>query len=474
MKLPITGPAYEHVHLDINAQRCVNMYPAGGGPEGKNDLVLLPTSGLKEILDTTKDEIRGMLVHLNVIYVVASDTLFRLSLSSSGSTPVLNSTTLGTLSTTTGRVSMAGNPTQVMIVDGPNGYIYDIDAATLTAITDADFTGSSKVIFMDSFFIYLDPNSGRMFATGINDGTTINALDVATAEGKPDDLVSLAVDKRELWAFGKETVEIWYNAGNSIGFPFTRREGAFIDIGCGAAESVVAIDNTLMWLDNRGYVVLTEGYSPRVVSTLAINQEILSYGDVTDAYAYQIIDKGYLMYVITFPSAEKTWVFDLSTGLWHERAFFNTTTDTFEQDLGVVSATLNNFWFIGDRKSGKIYHLDKDHFKHGSSLIHRIRTYQHFNVERMFFSVGNLELLMSTGNALVSGTGSDPQVILRYSNDGSATWSDELSRSMGKTGEFYKSIRWNRLGNARDWLFEFRISDPINFSIISSVDLPDK
>ena len=61
--------------------------------------------------------------------------------------------------------------------------------------------------------------------------------------------------------------------------------------------------------------------------------------------------------------------------------------------------------------------------------------------------------------------GADPQVVLRLSNDGSRTWITEQARSMGKTGEYLKRVRWNRLGTARNRVFEVVIADPVRWRI---------
>lgn len=457
---------YEHISQDVNAQRCVNMFPTTAGPEGRGKAVLLPTAGLRSMGTAAETEVRAIIRFDDSVYAVIGPTFYKVTVNTAAKTVSLSS--LGTLNTGTGKVSWARNPTQIMLVDGStSGYIHTVSTDIFATISDADFIGGTTVVFMDSYFIYNAPGTALMYATAINDGTSVDALDVVTAEAAPDDLVGLAVDKRELWAFGKHSVEIWYDAANSTGFPFSRRDGAHIDVGCAAAGSILNFDNSLMWLDERGYVVRAEGYAPSIVSTDPINKEIGSYTDISDAIAYQHVDRGHLFYVISFPSAEKTWAYDAVTQAWHERAYFNQDND-FERDRVSCCTKYNQLYLAGSRNSGDIYLVDSDYYLHGSDPIHRLRVTQHQNAEFLQIGVNELELHMQSGTALVTGTGSDPQIMMRYSNDGGYTWSYEQARSIGKLGEYNKTIRWNRLGTAREWLLEFRITDPIDFALISA------
>lgn len=465
MKLPIVGPAYEHPSQDVNYQRCVNMYQSSGGPLSRNkEGALLPTPGLKEVVDLSGNEVRALMRFDEKLYAVVDQTVYLLNYNEDSRTAT--GTSIGTVASQEGQIIWARNPTQIMLADEAKGYIITVSTDTVEEITDPDFNGASTITFMDSYFIYSQPNSTVMYATAINDGTTISALDFASAEGNPDKLVGVISDKRELWAFGEESIEIWFNAANPTGFPFSRTEGAHFDIGCASARSIIKFDNGLMWLDNRGFVIRSMGYKPEIVSTEAISKEIQSYKVISDSWAYQYQYQGNQFYVITFPTAKKTWAWNATNNTWFELAYWNGSD--FEHHIVNTHIQFKHSHLVGDRKSGKIYVLDSNTFKDGDDVVHRIRTTPHLNSE--FFQVGisELQLHMEVGRALQSGIGADPQIMMRYSNDGGYTWSNELSRSMGKVGEYGKLITWNRLGSAREWLFEFRISDPVGFALIDA------
>lgn len=466
MKLSIAGQAYEHPSRDINFQRCVNWFPTTSGETGQGPKpVLLPTPGLYQLVDTSGNQVRALMPYNNTIYAIVDATLYEITVNQNAKTAT--ATSRGTINTTSGAISWASNPTQLMIVDGTDGYIYTPANTTLTEISDADFAGATMVVFMDSYFIINNPSSAILQASAVNDGTSWNALDVTTAEGKNDNLVGLAVDKRELWAFGRTTVEVYWDAANATAFPFSRREGAYIDQGCAAAESILNIDNSIMWLDDRGFVVRAEGYTPVIISTEAINHAIESYPTISDAYAYQHKEGGHLFYVLNFPSSGKTWAYDVFTKLWHERAYLSQDA-SLEHHLARNCVRVDGWNIVGARNSGKIYLMDRDYYDDAGQSIRRIRTTAPETMELSQIGIDSLELQLDAGQGLVTGQGSDPQIMMRYSHDGGYTWSSELWRSTGKIGEYDKRVRWNRLGSGREWIFEFAITDPIKCSLIDA------
>lgn len=470
MQLPITGPAYEHSTSRSNMQRCINMYPAQAGQDGQGNpqWVLLPTAGLKTMVTISGNQVRSIMEFDGTVYAVVDDGVYKLTINDNTNTAT--AAQIGSLTTSgAGRILWARNSTQIFFTDSTatGGYILTVATDTVTQIADADFTGAETVVFLDSYFIYNTPNGTTMFSTASNDGSSINAIDVATAEGNPDKLIALAVDKRELYALGTRSVEVWYNAANPSGFPFSRRPGAWVDLGCGARQSVLNINNSLMWLDHRGYVVAKQGYTPVVVSSEAINQQIQAYSRFDDAYAIELQERGHLFYVITFPTAKKTWVYDITTQQWHERAYWNQDQE-FEHYRGFCSTNYGHRKLVGDRASGKIFISDDSTFTEDSSLVHRVRSTQYLENDFKRLSVNSFELQLDPGLATPIGDGSDPMVQLRYSVDGGHSWSHSMARSMGKIGEYSKGIRWNRLGLAEEWLFEIRIAEPINFAIIDA------
>ena len=468
MQINILGQSLEHWASDVNIQKCINMYPELVGEESRSPIVLSPTPGLSSMVEVSgAGQVRELMTFGDSIYALIDDTVYKLTVDTTTRTATANS--IGSVSNTSGPAGWARNLTQIFLLDSTDkAYIITPATDTLAEVTDPDFLGANSVVFLDSFFIYSVPNTGSMYATDVEDGFTISALDTASAESNQDNIVALLEDKQELWVLGERTVEIWYNAANPTGFPLSRRQGAHIDQGCSATASAIKINNGLMWLDDRRYVVMTDGYDIQVVSTPQLNREFSSYDSVSTAKAYAHEENGHLFYVLTFPSEQKTWVYDLNTGMWHERAYFNSSLSAFEHHLAFNLVKYQGLNICGARNSGNIYVMAPDLYDDNGDYIRRVRTTAPLNSEFKFLAINDLEVRLETGQATSTGAGSDPQISLRYSNDGGHTWSNSMARSMGKIGEYNKPIRWNRLGTAREWIAELSIVEPIKFTIIDA------
>ncbi|KKL66623.1 hypothetical protein LCGC14_2143130, partial [marine sediment metagenome] len=217
-------------------------------------------------------------------------------------------------------VSMSHNDAatpELVIVDGTNGWIYDTTNG-LRQITDEDFFSADVVDFQDQYFVFNRAGTGQFFLSNLNAGSVYTATDIATAEGDPDRLVALISNRRELWLFGAETIEIWYNSGNAD-FPFSRFEGGFLERGCAAAFSIAEDDNSIFWLAEDRIFYRAEGYTPQRISQHGIEEALRKYKVVSDACAFIYTMGGHKFYVCTFAAEDATWVYDITTGLWHER-----------------------------------------------------------------------------------------------------------------------------------------------------------
>lgn len=470
MEVAINGPAYKHVSKAVNNQRRINLFMSPAGPGGVSDptkYVMLPTAGKRTMIDCGGYETRAVMNINNTVYVVVDDKVYKLTINDDAGTAT--KTLIGTLTTSnSGPIYWAANATQIMLVDGTEsgGYIITESTSSIQKITDMDFTGASTVVFMDSYFIYNTPDGSTIYATNSSNGLIIDALDVVTAEGQPDNMVGLGVTNRELWAFGAETIEIYWDSANATGFPFSRRDGAFLDIGCGAAGSILNFDNTLVWLDNRGFIVRADNYQPQILSDPGVSAAIRSYNRVDDAKAFKQVDRGELFYIITFPTAKKTWAYGAVSQQWHERAFWSLNAE-FEHDLINCHTRYKQYDLIGDRQSGNVYILDANYHLDGSLPIHALSTTPHYINELDQVGVDYFHLYIDTGNQ-TAGDG-ESTIWLRYSNDGGYTWSEPLPRSMGSVGEYSKPIIWNRLGSGRHWQLELHIVANQDYSIITGV-----
>lgn len=463
MKLPgFVGPTYAMPAGSFDAQRCVNMYPiVSESRTSKSVSALRGTPGYETAYTAGGGPIRGSLVTgQGRAFVVSGNQFYEITATSA----VLR----GTLTTNTGRVSMAENGVQVLIVDGVAGWLLTLDTNSYAQVTDSDFPVSSWVSFINGFFIAVDDGTNNFYISAIYDGNSWAALDFSNVVYSSDNLLAAVPDKGALWMFGEKTVEVFSNTG-AAAFPFERIEGAVIETGCAAAATIQKFDNSLAWLgvdeQGRGVVWRTSGYQAVRMSNEAIEALIAKAPDYSESYAYVYHEQGHVFYVLQVNGLNTTLVYDGSTGLWHERTYFDKSVNVEEQHRGRCHLFFNKQNYIGDRVTGAIYRQSLDLFSNDGDEIHRMRVSPHYQDEKNSVPYGSFELDCETGVGLTTGQGSDPQIMLQYSNDGGKTWSNELWRGLGKQGEYKRRVRWGRVGSARDRVYRVRYTDPTFFQI---------
>lgn len=460
-KLPFVGPSYQARSLNADAQRAVNCYLEMDNASPRAPLALYGTPGLVLKATLGSGPVRGGLVEGGFSWWVSGSTVYRMDTS-------YNLTTLGSIGSSSGQVSMASNGTQVLIVDGVGGWLINVSASTLAQITDTDFPrGVRRCAFQDGYFIVTGDGTQKFYINELAyDGSAWNGLDFASAEGSPDYTVGLISDHRELWLFGSNSAEVWANTGNSD-FPFQRSGNTFVEHGCAAGATVAKADNTVFWLgtDDRGAGIVwrADGYTPIRISTHAVEKALASCTlESASAFTYQ--QEGHIFYVLSLPEA--TWVYDAATQQWHERAWMNPSTGALSRWRADVMAFFNGEHLVGDYESGKVYSMELDAYTDAGDPIKRIRAAQTAeNLQlRMFYS--SLQVDMETG----LGTGSsDPQLILRWSNDGGHSWSNERMVSAGKVGQYNARAKFNRLGSGRNRVFELSMTDAAKFAVLGAV-----
>ena len=469
MKTPILGAAYVTRSVNAADARMVNLFPEIIPEGGIEPAFLQRTPGLSPLvtLGIGTGEVRGLWTFGQYMYAVCADKLYKLDSS-------YTATELGTIAGS-GPVSMADNGIQMFIAANGPGYIYNASTDVFAPITDPDFEGAVSVSYLDGYFVFNQPNSQSIWVTQLFDGSSVDPLDFASAEGDPDNVVGLIADHRELWVFGTNTVEVWYNAG-AADFPLQRIQGAFNEIGCVSAYSIAKMDNGLFWLarDDRGdgMVYRANGYNGQRISTHAVEWQIQQYGDLSDAIGYTYQQDGHSFYVLVFPSANTTWVYDVATQAWHERAGWN--NGSFTRYRGNCQVFFNNQVILGDFENAKLYALSQDVYADDDKPQRWLRSWRalptgvnNYNETAQH----SLQLNCETGVGLNSGQGFDPQVMLRWSDDGGHTWSYEHWRSMGRLGNFGFRTFWRRLGmtdKLRDRVYEISGTDPVKIAIVGA------
>jgi hypothetical protein len=467
MKSPILGSAYVARSVNAADNRMVNLFPEVIPEGGKEPAFLQRAPGLRKLATVGNGPIRGLWQHQNELFAVSGNYFYKISSSYAV-------TQLGAVAGT-GPVSITDNGTQIFIAANPQGYIYNTSTNVFGQITDPDFDGAVTVGYLDGYFVYNEPNSQRIWVTALLDGTQIDPLDFASAEGSPDGVVGIVSDHRELWVFGVNSVEVWYNSG-AADFPLQRIQGAFNEIGCAAAYSIAKMDNGVFWLGKdargQGIVFRANGYTGQRISTHAVEWQIQQYGDISDAIAYTYQQDGHSFYVLIFPSADTTWVYDVAAQAWHERAGWH--NGAWTRHRSNCQAFFNNEVVVGDYANGDIYAFDLDVYADHDRPQRWLRSWRALptgqnNLKRTAHH--SLQLDCETGVGLNSGQGQNPQVMLRWSDDGGHTWSNEHWTSLGAIGAFQHRAFWRRLGmtlKLRDRVYELSGTDPVRIYIMAA------
>jgi hypothetical protein len=467
MKTPILGSSYVARSVNAADARMVNLFPEIVPEAGKEPAFLQRAPGLKLEVEVGSGPVRGLWEHRNILYVVSGSRFYKV-------TSAYTVTELGAVSGS-GPVSMADNGTQIFIACNGPSYIYNTGTNVFQQITDPDFPGAVTVGYLDGYFVFNEPNSQRIWVTALLEGTLVDPLDFASAEGSPDGVVGIIVDHGQLWVYGTNSIEVWYNSGNAD-FPFSRIQGAFNELGCAAAYSLAKMDNGLFWLGKdargQGIVYRANGYSGQRISTHAVEWHIQQYGDLSDAIGYTYQQDGHSFYVLIFPSADTTWVYDVATQAWHERAGFS--SGSFTRHWSNCQAFFGTKVVVGDYRNGNVYSFDLDDYSDNGSIQKWLRSWRALptgqnNLKRTAHH--SLQLDCESGVGLNLGQGSDPQVMLRWSDDGGHTWSNEHWISIGKIGEYYRRAIWRRLGmtlKLRDRVYEVSMTDPVKIAIMGA------
>jgi hypothetical protein len=473
MEIPgFVGPSYTLRSKNVSCQRSVNIFPEMNEMDPKK-WSLRHTPGLVKVSTAGTGPIRGSHRASNGrAFVVSGNEVYEITIPG---TPVSK----GTIDTRNGAVSFDDNATQLVIVDGVSGYVFDFTTNVLTKIADTDFPRATSVAFLDQYILANDKNSGRFQFSALNDATDWDGLDVATAEGSPDNLVALAVDHREIILFGDLTTEVWFNSGDADN-PFLRINGAFIEHGIAGPHLHSLLDNTRLWWskDKNGSMVAMRmtGYQGTRVSTFAIEELLqgLTEDDILAGTCWAYQDGGHTFWITNFPNAKSSVVFDASNGLWHERDFTDPETGLQRRHRAESHIYHASMHLVGDYENGNIYKLDDSVRSDNGvpSILQRIWPAPKAQGKRIFYHALELEMETGVGPEVPSldddGNPVPPQIMMQFSDDNGNTWSNEDWNSLGFIGERETRVRWQRLGSSRDRVFKVAVSDDVPVTMISA------
>ncbi len=470
MKIPLIQGAYEARSIIADAQRCINLFQETNPKDSPFPFTLYPTPGLPLL---TAPPVAGparaeYTASNGNFYTVIGANVYTVS-------PAYVWTLLGTLTTSSGFVSIWDNTLAVVIVDGtPNGFAIKLADNTYGAISATNFFGANTVGYLDTYLLFNRPGTNEWYWTFSNatyemlvGGTAFDPTDIAAKTGGNDNIVGLAVMHREVWLIGEKTSEVWFDAG-ATDFAFQAMPGAFVEHGCTAAGSIAKYDLALYWLgqDAAGNSVVFEGAQYRVkrISTHAIEKDISAYPGQGGALGFTYLQEGHVFYVLIFPSANATWVYDIGEGSWHRRCWSD-PDGNLNRWRANCFAPFNNQLVVGDWENGNLYALNLDVYLDNGEPIVRIRSFPHITEENDRLIHKNLIAAFEVGNQMSDATLDQDNVSLRWSDNAGRSYGEAVQQTFGNTGNYLTSMQWNRLGLARDRVYEFSWSAPVKTAL---------
>lgn len=484
-QLPLKLGAYSARSIIAEAQRCVNLYTEPNPEDAEAPTTHYPTPGLTVLASGGGMGGRGAYTASNgVLYIVKGTGVYRV-------TQGWDLVQLGTIPERNTPVGMVDDDTQVWLVDGtPVGYTIDLVTDNFQPIADPTYDGADTAQFLDGYVIFNRPNSQQFYCTNLN-STAFDPLFFASKTGAQDLLASLIVVHREIWLVGTSiSTEVWYDAGASL-FPFQIFPGVFQQHGTPAKYSLATHDMSVFFLaqseQGKAYVVEGVNYKLSRISTFAIENELRTYNTLSDAIGFCYKQAGHVFYVLTFPSANKTWVFDKTAGQWHERVYIDNDGQE-NRWRGMCYALAYGTDVTLDWQTGDLLKIDLDNYTDAGQPIVRRRGFPHLvnDGKRVHYAsfiadmecgeynpfVGPLALASSSlycsTSALASSapfSNADPFVSLRWSDDRGRTWGNPVQQTIGAQGEYLTQPQWNRLGMARDRVFELFWSVPVKTAL---------
>lgn len=444
--------SYRHSARQLSSQRLINGFAEMQKDGAKSRIAVFGWPGVSEFCTAGSGPYRGHVIVAGIPYVVSGQELY--SLASDGTSQLRGAGITGI-----GRVGIDASLTEIIITNGVNAFSYLIETEDFAQVSDADYRASATVTSINNLFVFDELDTNRFQVSNVLDGRTYD-LDFATAESNPDKVLAVKNRNGTLLVLGEATIEFWDHTGASD-FPFSRFKGGTLDRGIRAVHAIVNEDQSTFMLGNDLVAYRASGSGLQRISDHALETEWQTYSTTSDAFMFPVPINGHKFIGLTFPTMNKSFCFDIATGLWHDRMSYDPRGTEVKWRVGGAMAAFDRI-LVGDLNSGRIGILDPAVYtEFGNPMIMTATSAPLYDRGKRIF-VPRLELDMEVGVGLSSGQGSTPQVMMQYSTDGGKTFSaPQQPRSFGALGEYQTRIRWDRLGSGYQFVFRFSISDPV-------------
>jgi hypothetical protein len=532
MQLNFATQAYQSRSLPVSAQQCINMYAVAAPKDAKAEIPVYGCPGLTLFATCGAGPIYDMRIVVGVLYAVTGSGIWKISAGGAA-------TNVAPFAPAK-RPGVSNNDTQILVVDGTNGWVYAptgipntvattaVGGATTIAVTsiagmssgdpisiqldsgitfattissapssgnvpltlplpsqasagnqvlDANFTLTSlasntafypanTAAYYDTYFALDRAGTNFFFLSGLDDGTSYNGLDIASAEEDPDIVMSMATIHEQLVIFGAQTTEFWYDVGGS-NFPLQPIPGTLLQRGIAAPLAFCKEDNTLFFLGDDLIYYRIVNFAITRVSQDGVEAAWEGYSTTSDAFCFAYTLGGHKFVNVVFPTVGVCWVFDIATGLWHERVSWDANNAPLPRWRGNCAVQAFGMVLIGDAFTGQIGIADYGNYTEYGNTMQALITSPpiHSDNDRVFMSL--FEVYPEAGVGLSAGQGSNPQIVLDWSDDGGRTFGPtQLFRSLGEIGQYKQRVRWTKLGQFRNRVLRLTITDPVKRALI--------
>lgn len=454
LPIPIVGPTYTNRSLSVNAQITRNMY-IEVNQEGGEAVSLMPFPGTKLFATTGAGVDRGSGIFNNLYYKVTGPTLY--SITSAGV-----STALGGIPGT-GQCVLESDGV-VLVVTSGGAKPVTWNGTTLVAGTDVDLPNAATVAYINRRVVYDGTGASIAFAD-LDGALSVNSANVTSVDSTPDDVLAVITQDLQVLVFTKTSITPYYNSGAGNP-PYDVIQNSVRNVGLKAIHSLARNKDFVYFLGSDLLIYRVSGLQVQSVTNPAIGQAIAGYASPEDAIGLTFTLHGQNFYYITFPG-EESWLFNENVG-WTNLSF------GVEGSPHLINSyeSIYSKHLVADRRNGNVYELDFEAFTDNGDVIQRQRDTaavngRTFGVPGAEVFMDKLELILETGTSLITGQGSDAQIMMQYSDDNGRSFSSERWESIGVLGDYTIKVEWFDLGSFYNRIFRFKMSDPIKWTLIS-------
>lgn len=464
INLPFAGATGGYIGEQVDPAQTINMYVAQIAGQPNPALIAFPgnaVSASNDIATYTRAQYQTgnflFVVYSNQVVVYENDLL---------------TSTSFTINTSAGVANFASNNSkQVILVDGVDGWVFDISASpTIVQITDTFFTSISNpldVAYLNGHIIVAFGSGNKWIISNIEDATTYNALNFAFITSAGNQLLTgVRVSSSRIYLFGSTITEVWYPTGQASSFPFARDDNSTASFGCSSNATIQAgviqvkslyrifpdMENAVIWLgawpQGTPKVLMSSMGTTNTISDEATEYKIQQLSTVEDAVGILLTINAMTFYILTFPTGNLSLMYNFDLKMWTELQMINGS-----YYFASCHSVFNNVNYLGSFLAPTISRMDDNLSYNGTEAIHCVRTIPIINLpsyERLGLDRFDLEMRSGTGlktteqlsDLTYSPFNLNPEVYLSHSVDGGYHFSQQRPVTTGAVGQADWKIFW--------------------------------